>query len=133
MTFEELKQRANAHAHKSHNDEEHRLQCDCVTWFRVQYPDLVLFAPPNGGRRDIVTGARLKAEGVVAGVADLILLEPNANYHALCIEMKTAKGRQSDSQKAWQEAVTKHGYLYVVVRSFDDFRTLINNYLSDKI
>lgn len=34
------------------------------------------FAVPNGGRRDAKTGARMKYEGVVRGVADLILLIP---------------------------------------------------------
>ena len=78
-------------------DAEHRLQCACVRWFRYQYPHHVslLFAVPNGGRRDAVTGARLKAEGVVAGVADLLLFVPTKQHHALCIEMKTATGRQS--------------------------------------
>lgn len=55
-------------------DEEHETQAACVRWFRAAWPGLRgrLFAVPNGGRRDAVTGARLKAEGVVAGVADLI-------------------------------------------------------------
>ena len=77
-------------------DPEHQLQCACVRWFRYAHADLspLLFAVPNGGRRDHITGARLKAEGVVAGVADLLLLVPSQQHHALCIEMKTAKGRQ---------------------------------------
>lgn len=45
------------------HDEEHRLQVACVRWFRLQYPALshALFAVPNGGRRDAMTGAKLKA------------------------------------------------------------------------
>ena len=63
-------------------DAEHRLQCTCVRWFGYQYPELsaLLFAVPNGGRRDPVTGARLKAEGVVAGVSDLILFLPSDKH-----------------------------------------------------
>ena len=58
-------------------DEEHRLQSACVRWFRYQFPALAhsLFAVPNGGRRDAATGARLKDEGVLAGVSDLVLLQ----------------------------------------------------------
>ena len=65
-------------------DAEHRLQCACVRWFRYQYPHhaSLLFAVPNGGRRDAVTGARLKAEGVVAGVADLLLFVPTKQHGA---------------------------------------------------
>ena len=105
------------------NHNESNLQKSCVRWFRLQYPKLasLLFAVPNGGARSAVTGAILKAEGVTKGVADLLLLVPVRNYHALCIEMKTAKGRQTASQKAWEKAVTARGYKYVVCRSFEQF------------
>ena len=46
-------------------------QTKCVKWFRTYYPDYVLFAVPNGGNRSAITGAILKAEGVMPGVADL--------------------------------------------------------------
>lgn len=103
--------------------EESRLQQHCVNWFRYQYPKyaLLLFAVPNGGFRNEATARRMKAEGVVAGVADLILMLPSAQYHALCIEMKTEKGRQSDKQKEWQAAVEKVGFKYVICHSFQEF------------
>ena len=73
-----------------------------------------------------------KEEGVLAGVADLVLLVPNAKYHALLIEMKTPKGRQSDSQRAWQLAVAGNDdYLYVVVRSLEEFIKVIEEYLQE--
>ena len=112
--------------------EEHRLQCACVQWFRMQYPELRgrLFAVPNGGRRDAVTGAKLRDEGVTAGVADLILLRRNSRYGALLIEMKTPKGKQSESQKAWQQAVcAQDEYRYVVCRSLEEFMNEVNEYL----
>ena len=89
-----------------------------------------LFAVPNGGARNKVIGAKLKAEGVLAGVADLILLRRNASYGGLLIEMKTTKGRQSDSQTEWMEKITNDGYKYVVCRSLEDFIKEVNEYLS---
>ena len=134
-TLDELLAKANAKAvRRSQSDEEHRIQAACVRWFRLKYPHLFarLFAVPNGGRRDGITGARLKEEGVLAGVADLILLVPNADYHALLIEMKTPKGRQSESQKAWQQEVCVEGeYKYVVCRSLDDFIREVDVYLTN--
>ncbi len=114
-------------------DEEHRLQCACVQWFRAQHPKYRhnLFAVPNGGRRDKVTGAKLKAEGVLAGVADLILLKSNARHGALLIEMKTGSGKQSEAQGRWQRAIEKDGYKYVLCRSIEDFMREVNAYLSD--
>lgn len=112
--------------------QESRIQQSCVRWFRLQYQRLakLLFAVPNGGAHEAVTGRILKAEGVLAGVADLLLLYPCRGYHGLCIEMKTATGRQSDSQKEWQEAVTAAGYAYAVARSLEKFRTLIEEYIN---
>lgn len=57
-----------------------------------------------------------------------VIIGGNLRYHGLCIEMKTATGRLSDSQKEWQEAVTAAGYAYVVVRSLEGFRALIEDY-----
>lgn len=112
--------------------EEHNLQTSCVNWFRYQYPTFskMLIAVPNGGRRDAITGAMLKAEGVLAGVADLILLIPNRCYHSLLIELKTKSGTQSKAQKEWQQEVERLGYSkYILVRSIDEFIDEINDYL----
>lgn len=114
---------------------ESRLQQACVRWARLQYPACrkLLFSVPNGVHTSATQAQIAYAEGMVAGVADLILLHPSADRHyaALCIEMKTAKGRQSDYQKAWQKAVEEtQAYRYEVVRSFEEFKTLIGNYLT---
>lgn len=132
MTFDQLvEHQRRAPQRRRPDDEEHRIQCACVNWFRLQYPThaSALFAVPNGGRRDRVSGAKLKAEGVLPGVSDLILLVARGGYHALLIEMKTSRGKQSPAQKEWQRDMTARGYLYVVCHSFDEFRKAIDDYL----
>lgn len=116
-------------------DLEHRLQCTCVRWFSYQHPELkgTLFSIPNGGQRNAITAAKMKAEGVVAGVADLELSIPNATHHALFIEMKTEKGRQSEKQREWEKVATRFGYRYEIVRSYEAFVQLIEEYLSTAI
>lgn len=119
------------------NQEEHDIQAACVRWFRFQHRDLapLLFAVPNGGARSKATAGKLKAEGVVPGVADLILLVPRIEegcrnmWHGLCIEMKTPTGRQSTEQGLWQLKVEQYGYQYAVVRSLDQFIETIEKYL----
>lgn len=113
---------------------ESKLQQSCVGWFRLQYRPLTLnlFAVGNGGARSRIEAAIMNGEGVTAGVADLLLLVPRHNYHGLCIEMKTLKGRQAESQKLWQQAVEAQGYRYEVVRSFDEFKKLIDWYLKNE-
>lgn len=115
--------------------EESNIQRVCVRWFRLQYPHLgkLLFAVPNGGSRNVAEARILQAEGVMRGVADILLLAPsgNAEHNYLCIEMKTEKGRQQETQKEWQEAVEKYGGgKYAICRSLDDFMATINEYLA---
>lgn len=111
---------------------ESTLQCSCVRWFRYNYPEYVIFAIPNGGNRSAVTGAIMKKEGVLAGVADLFVMIPNRHYHGLFIEMKTQRGQQSDSQKIFEFWCEGAGYAYAVCRSIDGFIATIESYLEDK-
>ena len=110
--------------------EESRLQINCVKVFRLRYPHFanLLFSVPNGGARRPVEASIMKAEGMTAGVSDLILLVPNVRYHGMCIEMKTRTGKQSDAQKEWQKAVTALGYKYAIIRSLDEFISIIDKY-----
>ena len=122
-------------------EEEHNIQAACVRWFNLQWPEYrgLLFAVPNGGARSKAIAGKLKAEGVVPGVADLILLVPQwfttwrgqkgCLYAGLCIEMKTTKGRQSHDQKEWEDKVTGQGYEYKVIRSLDEFIEVVDSYL----
>jgi len=112
---------------------EHELQKACVAWFRLAHRPLapLLFAVPNGGLRSPRGAARLKAEGVVAGVADLVLLVPRRGLGALCIEMKTERGRQSPAQREWQAAAERAGNAYAIVRSLDAFIRTVGAYLSN--
>lgn len=111
--------------------EESRIQQSCVRWFRMQYPRhaRLLFAVPNGGGRSRTEAAIMKGEGVTAGVADMLLLVPSGEWPYLCIEMKTAAGRQSPAQREWQAEVEAVGGRYAVCRSLGDFMSLINDYL----
>lgn len=112
---------------------EHDLQVACVAWFRAQYPAdaAMLFAVPNGGHRNAIEAARMKAEGVTPGVADLILLEARGGYGALCIETKTRRkgSGQSDRQKAWQLEAARHGNKYVVIRDLAEFCRVVAAYM----
>lgn len=134
MTYDEfLEEEKKKKNRKKPDDEEHRIQSACVKWFKLQYPKLqyILFAVPNGGRRDGLTGAKLKEEGVIPGVADLILLKSNRFYGSLCIEMKTPAGEQKEAQKAWQKEVESTGNKYVICRSIDDFIREITDYFNE--
>ena len=112
---------------------ESEMQRSCKRWFDLQYPKLsrLCFAVPNGGVRNSREAAIMKAEGVTAGVADMILLVPHHGYGCLCIEFKTADGRQSESQKLWQVDAEANGNKYVVVRNIDQFVNEVKKYLAE--
>lgn len=57
---------------------------------------------------------------------------PSGGFASLCMEFKTEKGKHQDTQKEWQKAAESAGNKYVIIRSFDDFRTEVNSYLRPK-
>lgn len=112
---------------------EDNLQIACVKWFDLAYPALkrLLVHVPNGGYRNVLEAAKFKRMGVRAGFPDLLLLLPNKKYPCMGIEMKTAKGKQSENQKAYQSLFEHRGYRYVVTRSLDDFIHEITEYIKE--
>lgn len=91
-----------------------------------------LFAIPNGGRRSLRTAARMKREGVVAGIPDAFLAEPRGTYHGLFIEMKRADkhGRLSELQKESIYILKTAGYCCVVSHGWEDAKKAIHEYLT---
>ena len=131
------------------------MQQGAVAWFRYQFPSLaqLLVHIPNEGKRTVrwikgrpvcTGGAKLKAEGMVKGAADLVLFVPNKYFHALCLETKVelfdysngkakkTKTYQSPEQKEWQALVESQGYRYEVYRNIDEFRKIVLEYMDSK-
>lgn len=96
---------------------------------RYKLPEALLFAIPNGGYRSAITGARLKAEGVRAGIPDMFLAYPSGAFHGLFLELKVKGGRLSDSQKANIEKLRQQGYAVFVPYGFTEAREVIEKYL----
>lgn len=82
-------------------------QCKLIKWADkcVQmkiHPELsMLYAVPNGGKRDRIEAAHLKLQGVKAGVPDLCLAVPKGKYHGLYIELKVGRNKTSEHQDKW--------------------------------
>lgn len=125
---------------------EHAEQCALFCWLttaeareRVRFPRL-FFAIPNGGARDMVTAARLKAEGVKAGVPDICYPSPAGRYHGLWLELKrakagagqtgrsAAKGRASAFQNDWGAELAAQGYAHCVAYGWIEARAAILAY-----
>jgi hypothetical protein len=92
---------------------EHEDQVALINWFRdnFQEPDYIIFAVPNGGTRSVREASSLKAEGVKAGVSDLIIL---THGRILFLEMKKLDGKVSKVQEAFGKNVEYLGFDYIV-------------------
>lgn len=90
----------------------------------------LLFAIPNGGERNKIVAARLKAEGVKSGVPDVMLPVARHNFAGLFIEMKKPNGGVvSDTQKEWHTALSQQYYYVKVCRSWEEARDVLCWYL----
>lgn len=101
---------------------EFQHQKTLVDWFRATYPDIIIFAIPNGGKRLASEAMKLKMEGVLRGVSDLFIPELK-----LFIEMKKAKGRLANCQLEFKENMEKCGYKHLTAYSYMEARKYIED------
>lgn len=108
-------------------------QANVIAWsqlHRDRFPELCLLHHiPNGGSRDLREAARLKTQGVRAGVPDLCLPVARGKYHGLYIEMKTETGRPTTEQKWWGEQLLAQGYMWGVCHGWESAVRALEWYL----
>jgi hypothetical protein len=103
---------------------EHDLQAAVAEYLTLALPpdEAVFCAIPNGGKRDKGTVGKLKAEGLLAGAPDLLILWRG---RAIGLELKARRGRLSSAQLAFSMRWTTAGGVYAVARSLDDVAALL--------
>ena len=108
-------------------------QVALIKWVRTVrdiYPVLkLLYAVPNGGKRNLRVARKLKAEGVLVGVADLCLPAARRGYHGLYLEMKSEEGVATEEQKEFLRGVSGEGYCAVIAQGVDEARFALEWYL----
>ena len=105
---------------------EKQIHKSFVQWLYLQdrlgkIPWLWFHVPNEGNRTKHEKLLRYKL-GLRAGIADLIFV----GRKSFMVEIKTQTGRQSPAQKLIMAECFKKGVNYYVVRSFDDFREVLN-------
>jgi hypothetical protein len=101
-------------------------------------PELArLFAIHNQGHGDAIRGGKAKAEGVKAGVPDIMLPVPSWNYPGqirycgLFIELKRPKvGVTSEKQSDWLDYLNEAGYRCHVCYGWCEAADAIRDYLA---
>ena len=88
---------------------------------------------PNGGNRNVVTGAKLKRQGVKPGIPDILIFDSPKRairemvgceikrFKGIVIELKRKKGGQvSKTQKEWLNKLEDRGWLTRVCKGADE-------------
>ena len=114
---------------------EHEVQCafiERVRLFEHSYPALkLLIAVPNGGLRHPRTAARLKAEGVRAGVPDILWPYACGKYHGLALEFKRTQGDHlRPEQRAYLSLLGMFGWRWERVWDHERAWEIVLDYLS---
>lgn len=97
--------------------EEFVEHCKVAKWLDDRH--ILYTHPPNGERRGLLAGMRLKAMGVKRGVPDLLIfkrLPRNVHYgvRGVAIEMKSSKGKISVHQHEFMDRLFDEGWLVKV-------------------
>lgn len=106
---------------------EIKLHASCFQYHWNTYPNergLLCYNLNNS--RNVIDGAQNRALGLIKGRSDMVYYCPDGR--AKMIEFKTESGYQSKEQLTWQKTIESSGYIYVVVRTFDDFKTLMHHW-----
>src|SRR5262245_17194103 len=83
-------------------------------------PDVIYFHIPNGEERDKRVAAKLKAMGVLPGVADLLFIWSEQTLRALFLELKRRGNALEENQEQFKLNCEAIGVLYAWADNIDD-------------
>lgn len=116
---------------ENYKKNEARIQQDIVRFYRNFYclahhsPRCLIISVPNEGN------PRLYQLGALPGCSDLIAIHRNTEVGKPIIsfiEIKSKIGQQSPKQVKFQEWVEGMGFPYHIVRSLDDFKSIVETW-----
>lgn len=115
-------------------DREGLEQAALMRELELCYPAVfdLIYHVPNGGHRVKAVAAKLKAQGVKAGIPDLVLSMARGGYFGLYIEFKATPPNDAAVSANQQERLRKlndQGYLAIVCRGHFDAMEQIRAYL----
>lgn len=107
---------------------ERQLQRSVAEYFKlVLSPEVMWFHVPNEGKRGFIAQADFKYGGGLSGVPDFYLSWSSDDLHnlTLWIELKSAKGRLTDSQIAFRDRAAAIHQYWTLCRSLDDVQAIL--------
>lgn len=124
---------------------EYKLQVQVCKYLELQYPKVLFLSDTIASVKLTATqGARNKAiQKENFKTPDLIILEPNQNYHGLFIELKVEspfkkdgtlkKNEHLEAQQVSINDLKSKGYYACFSWGFDMTKKIINDYMKNKL
>ena len=97
---------------------ESQIQKAIVQYLRIVLPDAIVAAIPNGSQRTASGRPANAVAGLLPGMPDLMVLLPRGRV--VFFEVKTPKGRVSDSQLAIHLKLHGLNHDVAIIRSIED-------------
>ena len=115
-------------------DREGQEQTALMRELELRYPAVfeLMYHVPNGGHSIKAVAGKLKAQGVKAGISDLVLTMARGGFFGLYIEFKATPPNDAAISPSQHERIRKlneQGYLAVVCRGHFDTVEQIRAYL----
>jgi hypothetical protein len=100
---------------------ESMIQKAVFNWVKLQ-KDLegLVFKIPNEGKRSLSYGRRMKDEGMLSGVFDILVTIPSHGFHGMWLELKSKQGKISLMQHKFKRRQESMGYYCVVCYGVDE-------------
>lgn len=116
--------------------EERFLQQDCAGWLKKELylrklPQL-FYHVANERKATPAQHNRLKLQGVLGGVSDIVLPLKSEEYSGIYCELKTKRGCPDPDQRRFLSDVAAEGYLAVVINDFATFKDVFTYYLDQR-
>lgn len=106
---------------------ETKLQISVINYIRMAFPDVLVFAVPNGGKRSMIEAAMMKKMGVLAGVSDLLLFW-NGGYGAIELKRPDKTAYMSPTQIEFAETWRKLGGRFALCNSLDGVEAALKSW-----
>lgn len=114
---------------KPRSREEEADQMRFIVWLAER--SIRHHASPNGARRSMQQGAKLKRMGMSAGFPDVEIPYPRGKYHGLYIELKRESGGViSPAQREWLNHLRAEGYAAMVAKGYAEAVDITERYFA---
>ncbi len=103
---------------------ESHFQAQAVRMLRAN--GFYCFSVPNGAQLKLTQARAAKAEGMLAGVSDLVILLPKGRTVFVEFKNPNGKGRQSPPQREFEENIRALGFEYILWNAWTQVEAFIN-------